>query len=150
MSKDSAEEHGDNQLSRRTRSAEDMDRVAHPHDGSTMEFYRHDNVSDVLIIEADSSLNTQESGQFVIEIERLIDTTVHRIIIDCTRLEYISSYGMSLLLRLYQRMNTLDGNVTLCAVTGIVPKVLQACKLDHLFEVYSDVNTALAAHHATP
>ncbi len=110
-----------------------------------MEFYADEIDGDVLILAADGGLNADTAEQFVTEIERLVDAGLRKLIVDCSRLTFISSYGLSILIRLHKRMERHGGDVKVCAVRGLVPQVLQATKLDRLIELYPDVNRARLA-----
>ena len=79
------------------------------------------------------------------QIETLVDAGLRHLIIDCTRLTSISSYGLGVLIRLHKRMKTRGGDVKLCGVRGIIPQVLQVTKLDRMFQLYPDVDRARLA-----
>ena len=59
-----------------------------------MELVFHEVDKSVLILSADGGLNADTSAEFVEQLEKLVDGGVTQIIVDCTRLEYISSYGI--------------------------------------------------------
>ena len=110
-----------------------------------MEF-RYDEIEgDVLIITADGGLNRDTAERFVQDIETLVDTGLRQIIVDCSQLTYISSYGLGVLVRLHKRMNTHGGDVKIASVRGVLSQALQATRLDRLFDIYPDVNRARLA-----
>jgi len=59
-----------------------------------MEVYCHELDKDVLIISADGGIDRQTSGQFVERILKLIEDGMTKIIVDCDKLTYISSWGL--------------------------------------------------------
>ena len=71
-----------------------------------MDFYYHDTDSGVLVLTADGGLNAQTAEQFVNELERVIVGGVHRLIVDCSKLEYVSSYGVAVLIRLHKHLDS--------------------------------------------
>ena len=107
-----------------------------------MEFYFHEIEKDVLILSADGGLNASTAGQFLDEIERLVHGGVRKLIIDCSKLEYISSYGLTVLVRLHSRMARHGGDVRLADVHGAMAKVMEVTRLSTLLSVYPDVNRA--------
>lgn len=107
-----------------------------------MEFFYHGIDKDVLIISADGGLNVQTAPQFVGELEGLIDAGLRKIIVDCSRLDYISSYGLGVLARLQAKLRNRGGDVKLAGVKGMAASVLRATRLDRLFELYPDVDRA--------
>lgn len=69
-----------------------------------------------------------------------------KLILDCGRLEYISSMGLGSLVRVNSRMKKLGGDVKLAAVHGVVAQVMGVVGLNKLFQIYPTVNDAIAAH----
>jgi anti-sigma B factor antagonist len=110
-----------------------------------MEFYWDEIDDDVLILAADGGLNASSADEFMGSIETLVDAGLRRIIIDCSRLNYISSYGLGVLIRLHGRLREHGGDVKIAAVRGIIPQALHATKLDTLFDIHPDVNRARLA-----
>lgn len=107
-----------------------------------MEFYYHDIDRDVLVITADGGLNRDTSVQFVQSIEKLVEAGLNKIIVDCSKLDYISSIGLGALLRLHQRMKGRGGDVKIAGVSGFIAQALQATRLDRMFSLYPDVDRA--------
>jgi anti-sigma B factor antagonist len=107
-----------------------------------MELYYDEIDDDILILAADGGLNGETAETLVGEIGTLVDAGLRRIIIDCSKLDYVSSYGLGMLVRLHGKMKQRGGDVKVCALHGLVPQVLQLTKLDRLFDIHPDVNRA--------
>jgi anti-anti-sigma factor len=69
-----------------------------------------------------------------------------KLIVDCGRLEFISSMGLGTLVRVHSRMKKLGGDVKLAAVQGMVAQVIGIVGLNKLFHIYPKVEDAIAAH----
>jgi anti-anti-sigma factor len=69
-----------------------------------------------------------------------------KLIIDCGGLEFISSMGLGMLVRVNSRMKKIGGDVKLAAVHGTVAQILGVVGLNRLFQIYSTVDEAIAAH----
>ena len=110
-----------------------------------MEFYYDSVDGDVLIIVADGGLNADTAEQFDQEVGKLVEAGLTRIIIDCGKLDYLSSSGIGMLIRVHGRMKSRGGDVKICSVKGLVSQVLQLSRLDRVFELYPDVNRARLA-----
>jgi anti-anti-sigma factor len=110
-----------------------------------MEFYWDEIDNDVLILAADGGLNASTADEFVDSIEHLVEAGLRRIIIDCSKLDHVSSYGLGVLVRLHGRLKEHGGDVKIAAVRGMLPQVLHITKLDGLFDVHPDVNRARLA-----
>jgi anti-sigma B factor antagonist len=107
-----------------------------------MKFYHSEVDNDILIISADGGLNSQNADQFVNELETLIEGGQTKIIVDCTRLEHITSYGLGVLVRLHTKLAKRGGSVKLACVKGLIEQLLAITRLNSIFEIYPDVNRA--------
>ena len=110
-----------------------------------MEFYFHEVDRAVLILSADGGLNADTAADFVAQLESLIDAGVKQIIVDCTRLSYISSYGIGVLMRLHNKLTKHGGDIKIAAAPSMVLRVLTTMRLGGVFEIYPDVNRARLA-----
>jgi anti-anti-sigma factor len=112
-----------------------------------MELYYHDVDEDVLILNADGGLGTFNADEFVGELEKAVDLGCRKLIVDCTRLSYISSYGLGVLIRLHKKLAAKGGDVKLANVSGAVPRILAMVRLDKIFEMYPTLDDARRAFH---
>jgi anti-anti-sigma factor len=110
-----------------------------------MEFYYHELDKDVLILSADGGLNADTADEFRRQLEALIDAGVTRIIVDCARLDYISSYGVGVLIRLHKKLVTHGGDVKIAAVKSMVLGALTLMRMGDIFAIYPDVDQARLA-----
>lgn len=110
-----------------------------------MEFYYHDVDHGTLILSADGGLNADNADEFVAGVETLLDAGVARIVVDCSKLNYISSRGVAILLGLHHRMEKRGGDVHLAGAKGVVPQIIHTLGLDGVFAMHPDVERALLA-----
>ncbi len=110
-----------------------------------MEIYYDDVDSEVLVIKADGGLNAGTAEGFVEDLEKLVDAGLRKIIVDCSGLDYISSFGLGVLVRLHGHLARHGGNVKIAAVKGMIVEVMRLTKLNKLFEIYPDVSRARLA-----
>ena len=110
-----------------------------------MEFYYHDVDKDILILSADGGLIAATAEQFFGELEQFVQLGCRKLIVDCTRLTYISSYGLGVLVRLHKKLASRGGDVKLAAIAGAVPTLLSMVRLDRVFEIYPTVEEARQA-----
>lgn len=110
-----------------------------------MEFYYHEVDKDVLILSADGGLNADTAADFIKQLEQIIDFGSKKIIIDCTNLSYISSYGVGVLVRLHNKLAKAGGNVKIAAPPSKVLQALNLVRMGKIFEIYPDVSQAQLA-----
>jgi anti-anti-sigma factor len=77
--------------------------------------------------------------------EEVLDGST-KMIIDCGRLDYVSSMGLGTLVRVHSRMKKLGGDVKLADVHGTVAQVIGIVGLNKLFHIYPKVSDAIEAH----
>ena len=110
-----------------------------------MDFYYHETDRDVLILTADGGLNADTADQFVTQLEHLIAGGINKVIVDCSKLDFVSSYGVGLLMRLHRRLSKQGGDVKLANIHSSLVSLLRVLRLDQVFEIYPDVNRARLA-----
>lgn len=89
----------------------------------------------------------EENCAYLIEcVEEEILEGRKKLILDCGLLEYISSMGLGMLVRVNSRMKKLGGDVKLAAVHGTVAEILGVVGLNRLFQIYDTVGDAINAH----
>jgi len=97
---------------------------------------------DILVIVLDGSLNTTTSDQFNQAIQNHLDQGRTKIIIDCRRVEYISSLGLGSLVALQARLRKKGGEVKLTGLYGVAADVIRLVGLDKLLNIYGDIEFA--------
>ena len=110
-----------------------------------MEFYYKTVDQDVLILSADGGLDKGTAGQFVGELERIIESGASKIIVDCTKLNYISFHGLGTLFRLHRKLAGRGGDVKVAAVQGTIAGMVAESRLSDVFQVYPYVDRARTA-----
>ena len=110
-----------------------------------MEFYFSEVDEDVLILSADGGLVSLNADQFVDELDKYIQSGARKLIVDCRKLTFVSSYGLGVLVRLHKKLAKRGGDVKLAGVAGAIPKLLRMTRLDSMFQMYPDVDAALEA-----
>jgi anti-sigma B factor antagonist len=110
--------------------------------GAHMEFFYHEFDKDILILSADGGLNAETAAEFVKQLESLVDSGLKKIIVDCSRLDYISSYGIAVLVRLHKKLAKHGGDVKVAAARSMVLKALTMMRMGEIFSIYAEVEQA--------
>ena len=113
-----------------------------------MEFYYRDTDRDVLILRADGGLDNHNAQEFLSQLQRLIEAGAQNLVVDCSALGYISSFGITTFIRLHKRMAERGGNVKLAAVQAPLFRLLEITRLNQVFHAYPSVEEAVKAFHA--
>lgn len=115
-----------------------------------MEMYAIEVVGDLMIMRADGGLNSGTAVQLSDQVAALVKGGVRNIIVDCSKLQIISSVGIGSLLLLHARIKRAGGEVKLAGLGGAIMQVIRITKLDGVFEMYDDVEQARLAFRPLP
>jgi anti-anti-sigma factor len=103
---------------------------------------------EIVVIPLSGRLEVDDCDYLYSAVEKLIETGNKHVIVDCDGLEYISSMGLGMLLRLHARMKKQGGDVSLARVQGTVAKLVQLVSLDRVLGMYPSVETAIASRES--
>jgi anti-sigma B factor antagonist len=107
-----------------------------------MMFHFDETHRDVLILEADNGIDSFDVQAGLDELVRLIEGGARWLIVDCSQLGYISSVGLTTLIRLHKRLTERGGVLKLAAVQPPLAKLLHITRLEQVFEMYPSVEDA--------
>ena len=99
----------------------------------------------ILVLEADGELNVQTAERFVNDIEKVVDAGLEKVVVDCAKLEFVNSYGLSVLIRLHKHMAGRGGEVKLANVSSGIYDVFDVVKFAKLFNIYPTREEAIEA-----
>lgn len=68
------------------------------------------------------------------------------VLVDLNEVTTIDSWGLAIFMEAMQRITALGGNLVLIRIHDNVRRVLETAKLDHIFEIFSTREEALAEH----
>ena len=117
--------------------------------GHVMSDFQYENVGknhDILRIVLTGHLKTIDCDYVLQCVESQIDDGCQKLILDCDQVTFISSIGLSMIVRVHARMKKRGGDVKLAAVHGTVANVIHVVRLDKLLEIYPTVQDAIEAH----
>jgi len=97
---------------------------------------------DILAIVLGGSLNSTTTDQFNQAIQNHLEQGRTKIIIDCRKVDYISSLGIGSLVALQARLRKKGGEVKLAALFGVAADAIRIVGLDKLLNIYGDLEFA--------
>ncbi len=96
-----------------------------------------------LVVTPSGRLDSGSAPDFEARLGEAIDGGAHDVVIDLSRLDYISSKGLSALLAAGKRMKRAEGRMVLAAASGAVHQVIVISGFDRVFELHETVDAAL-------
>ncbi len=109
------------------------------------ETYRKGEDDSILVMEIDGRLDLTSSEYLLDCIEGHIEDGVHRFILDCEPLEFISSAGLGALVRANKRLRQAGGSIALAGVKGIIAEAIHLTHFDKIFHLFPTVEAAEAS-----
>src|SRR6266480_2408501 len=107
----------------------------------------HQHHPNVLPLEGDVDLHV---SPFVREsLNAMIKKKPERIVIDLSRATYIDSAGMAALILAMQEVEAYGGQFFLSGLQETIRSILEISRLNRIFRIFLDVDTALAASESS-
>jgi len=100
---------------------------------------------DALILRLQGRLDSNTSEPFEQRMTAIIDAGNRRLVVDLTKLEYISSAGLRVLLMGAKRLKNEEGRLVLCGLRDHIREVFEVSGFLDILTVVDDEDAALAA-----
>ena len=108
-------------------------------------FFEVEKVGDVAVVKLGPKLDIQTVPDVRRRIKRVIDSGDKVIVIDMRRIEYISSFGLSMLLTLAKELSNRGGNLFLAQPRETTRELLQLTRLQTILPTYDTLREAIDA-----
>ena len=100
-------------------------------------------VDDCWVVDVEGRLDIGNAGRFEQECLSWITQGKIQLVLDFSKLEYISSAGLRSILSAAKRAGSLGGSVSLCGLNGLVQEVVSLSGFDNILAVYPDAGQAV-------
>jgi len=101
---------------------------------------RQDGVSILTLV---GRLDANTSAGFREQLLEIIKDGTNNIILDCERLDYISSAGLRIVLEASKQVKQVEGKVVLCSLQDYIKEVFEVAKFDAFLPIATTVEEAL-------
>lgn len=95
-----------------------------------------------LILCLRGAVDCTQTGQFYKIMEKIRGETGKGLLIDLVELEYIDSSGLGALVAERSRWVKLNRDFSICSLSPTVKRIFQASRLDRVFKIYSNQESA--------
>ncbi|MED5507171.1 MAG: STAS domain-containing protein [Planctomycetota bacterium] len=107
-----------------------------------METYLDEIDDEIMVLVADGGLDARNARQLGEKLEALVDAGIRELIVDCSKLTFVSSAGLGVLLKANRQLGALGGQVHLAGVGGPIVQILRIARLDGILKLHEDVGRA--------
>src|ERR1700740_3371452 len=97
------------------------------------------------VIELRGDIDLNEKPKVAAQLEPLIERQITGIVIDLSHVVYVDSSGLAIFIDALQRVQQYGGRLALAGLQENVRLVFQISKLDKVFKIFDDSQSALAA-----
>ena len=102
------------------------------------------------IFALDGFLDAHTAPEFERSIQQAIDGGNVRLIVDCTKLTYISSAGLGVLMGFIEEIRERGGDIKICGLSPKVRQVFEILGFPDLYDIMPDVPTAIRSFAEVP
>ncbi|MCD4744806.1 MAG: STAS domain-containing protein [Bacteroidales bacterium] len=100
-------------------------------------------INDVVIIHLNGRLDTANFGILEKNLLDLIDANENNILINCKKLDYVSSSGLRILLMVLKKITAIQGKFILCELKENIMEIFKISGFTSIFEIYNKQEEAL-------
>ena len=98
---------------------------------------------DVLILRLKGRLDSYTSPSLEKRIFQFINNGHSKLLLDLSKIDYIGSSGLRMLLSTAKQLKALSGNLIICSLTEAVLEVIRICGFDHVLQILHSEEEAL-------
>jgi len=100
-------------------------------------------ISGITVVDLEGRLDTVTASEVEKKILPLLAPENKKLILDCAKLAYISSSGLRLILMIFKKAKSLNGNMVLCNMIPSIKEVFNICGFANLLTITEDLVTAV-------
>jgi anti-sigma B factor antagonist len=97
------------------------------------------------VLPLEGEIDLHVSPNVAESLHAIIQKKPKRLVVDLARVSYIDSSGLAVLIEAMQNVNAYGGKFALAGLDDDVQAIFEIAKLDQVFRIFPDVDSALAA-----
>lgn len=101
--------------------------------------------NDVCILSLNGRLDSNSSTELDRQISELIEGATIRLVIDCKKLDYITSAGLRIMIKTAKMLKGKNGAFVLCEMADYVREVFEIAGFDKFLTIVSSLEEAVSA-----
>lgn len=105
---------------------------------------KHESREDVDVLHLDGALDAYSFPRLESSLNHLRDSSRHRIILDCSNLDYINSAALGALIGFARRAREQGGDLKLAALTPKIYSIVELLGFDKILQIFPDTHLAVS------
>jgi anti-anti-sigma factor len=98
-----------------------------------------------VVIEIEGRLDTTNYNQLEKKILEFIDASEINILIDCAKMDYVSSSGLRIFLMALKKITALKGKFLLCGLQENIAEIFEISGFTSIFQIFANQEKAIEA-----
>lgn len=104
--------------------------------------------NDLSIVALEGFVDAHTAPQFEDAVQKAVNSGSVRIVVDCEKLNYISSAGLGVFMSFIEEVRDRGGDIKICGLTPKVKHTFEILGFQDIFEMLDDQQTALQRFNA--
>lgn len=97
------------------------------------------------VLPLEGEIDLHISPSLTAALNKMIDDKPKQLVVDLARVSYIDSAGLAALIEAMQKVEAYGGKFALADLQETVRSIFEIARLDQVFQIFSNVDAALAA-----
>ena len=97
------------------------------------------------VVPLKGEIDLHVSPRIAVTLAQMIEKRPKQLVIDLTRVTYVDSSGLAVLIEAMQNVEKYGGKFAIVGVQKMVRSIFEIARLDQVFRIYPDVDAALVA-----
>lgn len=97
------------------------------------------------VLPLDGEIDLHVSPGIASSLAAMVQNRPQQLVVDLSRVSYIDSSGLAVLIEAMQNVAAYGGKFALAGLQDVVRPIFEIARLDQVFRIFPDVDTALAA-----
>jgi len=97
------------------------------------------------VLPLEGEIDLHVSPRVAISLGQIVDKKLDNIVVDLSRVSYMDSSGLAVLIEAMQTVEEYGGRFAIAGMQETVRSIFEIARLDQVFRIFPDVDSALAA-----
>ena len=102
-------------------------------------------IGDVSVWAIDGGLDATTHDEFLADMQHILDAGEKKVVLDCSRLSYVSSLSLGTFVRVHNRFKKAGAALKFANLQSNVADIIHFARLDDIFDLYPTLDDALRA-----
>jgi len=103
-----------------------------------------DKIGDFLVLSIDGRVDTNNFNELELILNQVFEEGEFKIILNCSKLNYISSSGLRIFLTALKKVNAKNGKLHLCSMQQVIKEIFDISGFSTIFNIFDTQEEALA------